>query len=61
MCYNMLEVINMETLPNYYTTLFNAVTEALKAIEKWNYGMAWEILVQGQKDAEKQYIAEGEQ
>ena len=46
----------MSDLPNYYTALFNAVTDAIAALDKQNYGEAREILIQGQQDAEEAYL-----
>lgn len=50
----------MRELPSYYTTLFNAVTDALRELEKQNYGNAKELLVHGQLQAEGECIALGE-
>ena len=44
-----------------YTTLFNAVTDALRALAKRNYGTAEEILQHAQLTTEGMFIAEGEQ
>lgn len=46
----------MDSLPRYYTVLYNAVTDALTALEKQNYGLAAEILICGQREAEAVYI-----
>ena len=46
----------MENLPTYYTTLFNAVTDALEALDHQNVGQARELLLRGQQTAEEQYI-----
>lgn len=43
-----------------YTTLFNAVTDALGAMEKQNYGQAREILLHAQLTTEGMYMAQGE-
>lgn len=46
-------------MPNYqemYFILFNAVTDALDAIEKRNIGKASELLCQAQKKTESLYI-----
>lgn len=42
----------MKTVPKYYTTLFNAVTDALRELEQHNYGRASDLLVHGQLQAE---------
>ena len=39
-----------------YTTLFNAITDALSQIETQNYGDAKETLISDQKKAEEIYI-----
>lgn len=44
-----------------YTTLFNAVTDALGALAKRNYGAAEEILLHAQLTTEGMFIAKGEQ
>ena len=43
-------------LPNYYTSLFNAVTDAILAIEHQNFGLAKDILIQAQQKAEELYM-----
>lgn len=43
-------------LPNYYTSLFNAVTDAIRAIEQQNYGIAKDILIQAQQQSEELYL-----
>lgn len=47
----------MEQLPDYYTTLFNAVTDALTALHQGNPDLAEQILVTGQQNAEEKFIA----
>ena len=39
-----------------YTTLFNAITDALSQIETQNYGDAIETLISAQQKAEEIYI-----
>lgn len=39
-----------------YHLLFNAITDAIEAIRKLNYGQALEILVQAQQDSEEGYL-----
>ncbi|WP_298030395.1 hypothetical protein [uncultured Dysosmobacter sp.] len=46
----------MENLPRYYTILFNAVTDAITAMEQHNFGTAKALLIQGQQAAETAYI-----
>jgi len=53
--------MNMESLPKYYTRLFNAVTDAIEALQNQNYGKARELLIQGQQDAEELYLEEEEE
>ena len=43
-----------------YLTLFNAVTDALQAIEGKNYGLAETLLRSGQVQAEDAFIKAGE-
>lgn len=46
-------------MPDYqkmYTTLFNAMTDAIENIEKLNYGTAKELLIQAQQKTEELYI-----
>lgn len=50
----------MEKTPKYYATLFNAVTKALEALEARNYGIANDLLMHAQCQAEGEFIAESE-
>ena len=50
----------MENLPSYYSGLFNAVTDALKALDQQNYGLARELLIRAQQQAEEDYLSAGE-
>ena len=46
-------------MPDYqkmYTTLFNAMTDAIENIEKLNYGTAKELLIQAQQKTEELHI-----
>ena len=46
-------------MPNYqkmYTTLFNAITDAVEKIQQHNDVMAEKILIQAQQKAEELYI-----
>lgn len=47
----------MENLPKYYITLFNAVSEAIDALDASNFSAARACLVQGQQKAEDEYIS----
>nr|WP_325294322.1 hypothetical protein [uncultured Oscillibacter sp.] len=50
-------MIEMKTVPKYYTTLFNAVTDALKELDQQNYGNLKDLLVHGQLQAEGECTA----
>jgi len=39
-----------------YYTLFNAITDALAAIEQQNYGQAKMLLISAQQQTEEQYL-----
>ena len=46
-------------MPDYqkmYTTLFNAITDALEELEKQNVGLAREMLIAAQQKTEEMYI-----
>lgn len=51
------EATKMSTVPKYYTTLFNAVTDVLRELEQHNYGNATDLLMHGQLQAEGEYTA----
>ena len=47
-------------MPDYqkmYTTLFNAITDALEEIQKKNIGLAQDRLITAQQQTEELYIA----
>ncbi len=46
----------MENYQKMYSTLFNAITDALAQIEKQNYGDAKSALIAAQQKAEEMYI-----
>ena len=46
-------------LPSYYTVLFNAVTDAIEALDRQNFGTARENLVKAQQDAEDKVLEAG--
>ena len=50
----------MESLPKYYTRLFNGTTDTLEALKEQNYGMARDLLIKAQQDAEELYLQEGD-
>lgn len=39
-----------------YRLLFNAITDAIEAIHKMNYGQALEILIKAQQKSEEGYL-----
>ena len=50
-------------MPDYqkmYTTMFNAATDAMDALERLNVGQAEELLRRAQIDAEKTYLEDEE-
>ena len=46
----------MENYQKMYSTLFNAITDALAQIEKQNYGDAKSTLIAAQQKPEEMYI-----
>ena len=47
-------------MPDYqkmYSTLFNAITDALESMAQCNYGEAKELLIRAQQTAEELYIS----
>ena len=46
----------MEELPKYYTNLFNGVSDAIEALQHFDYEEALAVLIQAQQDAEELYI-----
>ena len=46
----------MEQLPTYYTHLFNAVTDALSAMEQQNFGEAKDLLIKAQQASEELWL-----
>ena len=51
----------MEEYKAPYLHLFNAVSDAIAALEMQNYGFAKELLIKGQQSAEEIFIEEGQQ
>ena len=48
-------------MPDYqklYTLLFNAITDALEAMDRQNFGTAKDLLIHAQQEAEERYIDE---
>jgi len=52
--------MHYEEMPRYYKALFNAVTTALIAMQRMDFGTAMQRLMEGQKEAEELFICEGE-
>ena len=50
----------MPDYQNMYTTMFNAATDALNALERLIVGQAEELLRRAQIDAEKTYLEDEE-
>lgn len=46
----------MEELSGGYKTLWNAITDALDALEQQNFGLAKDTLIRAQQTAEEAYI-----
>ena len=46
----------MENYQKMYSTLFNAITDALEQMESQNYGNAKDTLIAAQQKAEEIYI-----
>ena len=47
----------MKEVPKFYTTMFNAATDALRELEKQNAGSAKDLLIRGQLRAEGECTA----
>lgn len=55
-------IIQGNTMPDYqklYTLMFNAGTDALRALENLDIGQAKEIIREAQRQAEERYISDG--
>ena len=50
----------MSEIPEYYTILFHAVEQAIQALEQQNYGLAKQILIDGERTAEEAFVAKDE-
>ena len=48
----------MQELPKYYTSLFNAASEAIKELERHEPAQALMILMKAVKESEELYIQE---
>ena len=51
--------MHMTDYQKMYTTMFNAVTDALNALDRLDIGRAKELLMQAQLKAEGEYLASG--
>ena len=50
----------MNDIPEYYAILFRAVEQAIHALERQNYGMAKQLLIDGEQAAEEAFVSENE-
>ena len=50
----------MKEIPEYYAILFRAVEQAIGALEMQNYGMAKQLLIDGEQAAEEAFVSENE-
>ena len=50
----------MNEIPEYYTILFQAAEQAIQALEQQNYGLAKQILIDGEQAAEAAFVAQDE-
>ena len=50
----------MDEIPEYYTILFHAAEQAIQSLEQQNYGLAKQILVDGERSAEEAFVAKDE-
>ena len=59
-----MEILNIQSKPipyqKMYTTLFNAITDALELMEKGSPAEAAPLLKRAQQDTEEQYMEAGE-
>ena len=53
-------MIRISDYQKMYTLMFNAATDALRAMEKLNLGDARELLICAQQQAEEIYLSGGE-
>ena len=57
---DIVEEMQSQKFPAYYTVLCAGVANAIDAIEQQNYGTAKEILIAGMRDAEEIILAQEE-
>ena len=50
----------MNEIPEYYTILFHAAERAIRALEQQNYGLAKQLLIDGERAAEEAFVAKDE-
>ena len=50
----------MNEIPKYYIILFQAAEQAIQALEQQNYGLATQILIDGEQAAEEAFVAKDE-
>ena len=51
-------IFQMADYEKMYSTLFNAITDALESMKQQNLGTAKDILIRAQQETEKQYMSE---
>lgn len=51
----------MHSYQKMYTTLFNAMTDAIECLKRQNFDAAIEILIRAQQNAEELYISADDQ
>ena len=49
----------MESIPKYYTRLFNGVTDAINALQNLRYSEGLALLIAAQQEAEELYMDAG--
>ena len=47
----------MNEIPEYYIVLFRAVEQAVHALEMQNYGLAKQLLIDGERNAEETFLS----
>ena len=50
----------MNEIPEYYAILFHAAEEAIQALDAQNYGLAKQILIDGEQADENSFVAKNE-
>ena len=60
MCNNIKRTCIMNEIPEYYAILFHAAEEAIQALDAQNYGLAKQILIDGEQATENSFVAKNE-